>query len=81
MPNSPTPAIDMVLVAVASNQRLVTLDIALECNGAEAWFTVSCLCGCDEGATIVSLDGEARWLAGRLVEAIERLSTHERRIA
>ncbi len=73
----------MVIVAVASNDRLVTLEVELKQQGTQAWFTVSCPCGCEQGAVIVSLDGEALWLASGLIEAIERLSglSHPRRTA
>ncbi len=84
MPDTtPDTTMEMMLVAVASNQRLVTLDVELKRDAQEAWFTVSCPCGCEQGAVIVSLDGEALWLASGLIEAIERLSgrSHPRRIA
>lgn len=70
----------MVLIAaVETTGRLVTLDVDLKQNGTEAWFTVSCACGCDQGAVIVSLDQEAIWLAAGITEALERLSTPEHR--
>ena len=70
-------SMDMLLVsvAVASNQRLVSLEVTLRREGQEAWFTVSCPCGWEQGAVIVSLDDEAIWLATGLIEAIERLAS------
>ena len=38
----PETTTKMMLVAVASNQRFVTVDVTLEREGQEAWFTVSC---------------------------------------
>ncbi len=84
MPDTtPDTTMEMMLVAIASNTQLVTLDIALKRDAQEAWFTVSCPCGCEQGAVIVSLDGEALWLAAGLIEAVERLSglSHPRRTA
>ncbi len=75
-----TTTASMAVVALSeSTGRLVTLDVALKQNGTEAWFTISCACGCDQGAVIVSLDQEAMWLAAGITEALERLSGPEHR--
>jgi hypothetical protein len=65
------------------DDRPVTLEVVLKHDGGEAWFTVSCPCGCDGGAVLVSLDQEALWLAAGLITAVERLSgvDHPRRTA
>lgn len=65
----------MKLVARASTDRLVTLDVELRQEGTQAWFTVSCPCGCDEGGIIVSLDQEALWLAAGIIAAVEHLGS------
>lgn len=80
---TPNTTLSMALVARAANERLVPLEVELRHDGTQAWFTVSCPCGCDEGGVIVSLDPEALWLAAGLITAVERLSglDHPRRTA
>lgn len=81
----PTPdtTLSMALVARAANERLVPLEVELRHDGTQAWFAVSCPCGCEEGGILVSLDPEALWLAAGLIAAVERLSglDHPRRTA
>lgn len=81
MPDTtPDTTMEMVLVAAASNAQIVALEVTLKREGQEAWFTVSCPCGCDQGAVVVSLDGEALWLAANLIAAVERLSGPDHRL-
>ena len=66
-------------VAVEATVHLVTMEVDRKQNGTEAWFSVTCACGCDQGAVIVSLDQEAVWLAAGITETIEQLSGPEHR--
>ena len=43
------------LTVTHGGDRPVALEVALKQDGTEAWFTVTCPCGCDQGAVIVSM--------------------------